>query len=360
MLKYILIFTLFSSSCFAQISIDENDLFDANDTARISVDNNFSVDFSSTGPNSNWDYSQLAVQEQRVEEAFSIASGGLIISFQFGSFAPFSYRSDYFQPFEGLPLDQFGGALPVNIEDINRIVKKTNSALTFPGYSLTVEGQQIGFRSDTIERIYQLPLNYNDTYSSRGYTEMDLNPAFDGTYSLYRQRNSEVDGYGSITLPNNTYNDVLRIHHTINQQDSLYLGALGNWFGFSRTIHEYEWWAKNEMRPVLRITTNEVLGFETVTEITYRDIDLELDASLNQEDIVNASLYPNPASGMLTIESEQPMQQINIFNSTGKQVFQKSVNSSTQQLDLSSFSTGLYSVVIITSKGIRRSKLIVE
>jgi hypothetical protein len=359
-MKYFLILALFSSSCFAQISLDENDFFDANDTARVSIDNNFSIDFSSTGTNFNWDFSQLQAQEQRVEEAFSIANGGLIISLQFGPFAPSPYRADYFQPFEGLPFDQFGGVLPVNIEDVNRIIKKTSSALTFPGYSITVEGQQIGFRSDTIESIYQLPLSFNETCTSRGYTEMDLNPVFDGIYLLYRQRNSEVDGHGSITLPNTSYNDVLRVHHTIDQQDSLFIGTIGNWFGFNRTIHEYEWLAKNEMRPVLRITTNEVLGFETITEITYRDIDLQLDASLNQEANFNASLYPNPVSGILTIESELPIQHLYLFNSAGKQVLEKSAKSSNEKLDLSLYSTGLYTLLIRTSKGIRTSKLIVE
>ena len=178
----------------SQISLIDTDYFSAEDTARVSSTMDQAIDLVTTGPNSVWDFSALTANSQRLEKAYSMSSAGAIVGFQFGPTAPPQYVSSYYRPFDGIPFEDFGNFLPVNIEDINRIIKKDEDSLRYTGYSFKVDGQQVGFRSDTIETGYIFPVEFGDTYSSRGYTNMDFNPIFNAIFRQYRQRTSEVDG----------------------------------------------------------------------------------------------------------------------------------------------------------------------
>ena len=357
----LLFILLFISYGHAQLSIIETDFFTAEDTARVSSTIDQSIDFTSTGVNSVWNFSTLTANSQRLEKAYSISSAGLIVSFQFGPTAPPQYISSYYRPFDGIPFEDFTSFLPVNIEDINRIIKKDADSLRYTGYSFKVDGQQVGFRSDTIETGYKFPMEYGDVYSSRGYTNMDFNPIFNAIFRQYRQRSSEVDGNGTLELPNGTYN-TLRVHHVINEQDSLYIDIQGfaTWIPINRITHEYEWWAKDEMRPVMLIQTEEINGTENVTSITYRDDYLGLDAGLNNESAFNASIYPNPSNGVVNIKSELTLERISIYDLQGQKVMSQESQSTLEQIETSDLAPGVYNIVLTTSKGSRVSKLIVE
>lgn len=350
-----------SLAIFAQPTIESTDFFDANDTARISVTTDGSIDFSTTGPNSVWDFAYLQANSQRLEEAFSIASAGVIVNFQFGPTAPPNYVSSYYRPFDGIPFDQLGNFLPVNIEDINRIIKKDTDSLTYTGYSFKVDGQQVGFRSDTIETGYKFPLNFGDTYSSRGYTNMDFNPIFNAQFIQYRQRESVVDGHGTLITPYSTFN-ATRIHHTITEQDSFYveIQGFGTWIPIERTIHEYEWWAKDEMRPVMLIQTEEIGGSENVTGITYRDIYLGLDASLNEYSTLGANIYPNPTRELVNVNSEYLIDGVSIYSLQGALVLSKEPKDNTFSIDIKHLDPGVYSLIIEASQGRQITKIVIE
>ena len=345
----------------SQISLIDTDYFSAEDTARVSSTMDQAIDLVTTGPNSVWDFSALTANSQRLEKAYSISSAGAIVGFQFGPTAPPQYVSSYYRPFDGIPFEDFGNFLPVNIEDINRIIKKDEDSLRYTGYSFKVDGQQVGFRSDTIETGYIFPVEFGDTYSSRGYTNMDFNPIFNAIFRQYRQRTSEVDGHGTLMLPNDTYN-VLRMHHIINEQDSLYIDIQGfaTWVPIERTTHAYEWWAKDEMRPVMLVQTEELNGSENVTSITYKDDYLGLDAGLNDESAFNVSIYPNPSNDIVNIQSELPVDLIQIFDLQGQKIIDQTGESSLEQVNISTLAPGVYNIILTTSKGTRVSKLIVE
>tara|TARA_B100000508_G_scaffold11104_1_gene7842 strand:- start:14430 stop:15515 length:1086 start_codon:yes stop_codon:yes gene_type:complete len=345
----------------SQISLDETDFFAVEDTVRVSETMDMGIDFATTGANSVWDFSNLTANSQRLEKAYSISSAGAIVGFQFGPTAPPQYVSDYYRPFDGIPFEDFSNFLPVNIQDINRIVKIDSDSLRYTGYSFNVDGQQVGFRSDTIEAGYKFPIEFGDTYSSRGYTNMDFNPIFNAIFRQYRQRASEVDGHGTLITPYSTFN-TLRIHHTINEQDSLYVDIQGfaTWVPIERTTHQYEWWAKGEKRPVFAIQTEEVNGGENVTGITYIDEYLGLDASLSSEEHFETSIYPNPAKSKISITSEFRMENITIVDALGKKVLMKNVDSKSELIDTNGLVSGVYSVIIQTNKGSQVSKLIIE
>jgi hypothetical protein len=331
-------------SLFSQISIEKTDFLLVNDTARISVTTDENIDFSTTGANSFWDYSNLIAESQQLLSPTPVTAGSFAVQFQFGPMAPMTYASDYYESFTELPFEAIEGFLPVNFEDYFRFTKITDDSVTFPGYAFKVEGNDVPFRSDTIEIPYRFPLEYGDTYASRAYSKIDFNPFFNGIFIQYRQRSTTVDGHGTLITPFGTF-DALRVTHTIDEQDSIYVDLFGfaQWIPINQPrVFEYEWWAKNQKVPVLKITAAETMGDQTVTDITYRDEYLGLDASLAEEQMI-FELYPNPAENILHIESNRAINKIMIYNEMGALLYESSSPHHIQtSIDVNHFANGTY------------------
>jgi hypothetical protein len=66
--------------------------------------------------------------------------------------------------------------------------------------------------------------------------------------------------------------------------------------------------------------------------------------SLSEKQI---NLFPNPAHGIVEIDSELPIQQINVFDNTGKQLLETQEN----KVDLTNFKNGTYLFKILTDSG---------
>ncbi len=81
--------------------------------------------------------------------------------------------------------------------------------------------------------------------------------------------------------------------------------------------------------------------------------------SLNENDEMAVLIYPNPTSGILTVQTKNTLN-ITIFDLTGKQVFNTTDVSNGNQIDLSALQTGLYLVKL--NDGINEStqKLIIK
>ncbi|MCR9171776.1 MAG: T9SS type A sorting domain-containing protein [bacterium] len=361
-MKFLLALLLLPTIGFAQITVTEADFGNAGDTARMSSTTDPGVDFASTGANWNWDYSAFVAEEQTLVEFNSVSSASQLVQILFGGFAPSDYQADYFAAFDDLPIDQLGQFLPVNISNMNQFSKITADSVSSLGISIDVDGNQIPFRSDSIEKRYALPLNFGDTYTGFGKTEMDLNPFAEIIWRQRRWRTSVVDGWGSITLPMGTF-DVLRVKHTIEENDSLYQDFFGTgnptWFGIDvPTVTIYEWITNGEKEVVLRIETSDLGGFETVTNIEYRDTYDPLLASIDEHVIQDVEVYPNPATNMLHVDIETSQLKYTIVDASGKIVRIGSVSEPT--IDLSQLPSGQYTLVGETEKGTLRIPFVKE
>ena len=63
--------------------------------------------------------------------------------------------------------------------------------------------------------------------------------------------------------------------------------------------------------------------------------------------IIEVSMYPNPASETLTIEApNQDVFNVSIFDMAGKKLFQTEQTSALMTIDVSSFSRGVYFVTL--------------
>ena len=335
----------------SQITLTNTDFATGGDTVRMSQATDASIDYSSTGAGYSWDFSNLIPTNQIVKDFRSMSTAPVFVQFLFGPFAPSKYQASYYIESTALAIAQLTSFLPVSIDNLYGFSKRSADSLTSVGYSMDVSGNDVPFQSDTIETRYDFPLDFGNTHFSRGYTLIDFNPILDAVWNQHRTRTTTVDGYGSITTPYGTF-DALRIKHDITETDSIYytfpfIGA--TWVPIPMPAsHEYEWWTNGQKEPILRITTNEFGGNETITAIEYRD---NFDAALAgiEEESLNFSIYPNPASNELVIDGTENVNSIQVIDVKGSVVYSKVINEENQlKVDVSSFAPGTYQIVFTT------------
>lgn len=81
------------------------------------------------------------------------------------------------------------------------------------------------------------------------------------------------------------------------------------------------------------------------------------EARINKE----FSLYPNPTKDNLTININNPKPtNVEIYDLRGKLIFSKTINNRTNEIDMSSFTNGMYVVKIENEIGVKTSKIIKE
>jgi hypothetical protein len=359
------LFLFYFNFSFGQISLQETDFANPNDTVRYSQAMDQGIDFSTTGPNNTWDFSSLQASSQYVKTFNPIGFSSILVQATFGFLASTNYQASYFTQNNDLPIEllsNFGDFLPVSISDLNAYTHSSSSKISSIGYSISVNSQAIPFKSDTIETRYSLPLDFNDTYDSRGYTLVDFNPfGADLIFKQNRQRNSVVDGWGTLILPNGTHN-VLRIKHQINEIDSIFQGL----FPFQPVIGipiqtiEYEWLGENKKDVLLKIVTSTTNGTEQVQSIDYQD-SYSVSGLFDQGLGLYFSLVPNPAENNLTISSSASISDYQICDITGKLISQKnSMDVFKLEIDISELLKGTYFISLNsenTSKKIKFIKL---
>ena len=74
---------------------------------------------------------------------------------------------------------------------------------------------------------------------------------------------------------------------------------------------------------------------------------------------ISTNIYPNPANSILQIKSDDNIDQVEIFNSIGKQVISEEANSSNLTLDVSELPTGQYIIRFKTNKSVVNLKQII-
>ena len=343
---------------FSQITITESDFSDGGDTARVSLAVDLTIDYASTGTDFTWDFSNLTPVNQEVKEYNTVSSASFLVGMVFGTSASPAYQATNFASSTSIPLDQIGTFLPVNISDVSLFSKNSASSINSVGYGVTVDGFEVPFKSDTIETRYELPLNYGDTYSSRGYSNLDMNPVYNAVWRQYRQRSSVVDGWGTITTPYGTF-DALRIDHTITEVDSIYIDVVISGFWVELPIppsHEYEWWTIGEKEPILKVTVSTILGADVVTAIEYRDIDrhVGLDALSR-----NIKLYPNPTTEVLIIEGDFASARYRIVDLKGSVLKTGVLSTSNSIINVADLPMGGYQF-ILSSQGYQSTQLFIK
>jgi hypothetical protein len=335
----------------AQILISELDFAVPGDTVRISVANQTTNEPMLTGSGITWDYSSLVANSQFIREFTSI--GFSPVQFTFGVFAPQNYQASYFIPENTLPVDQLNGFLPVSLSDPRSYQKSTIDTITKVGFSVKVSGIDVAFKSDTIETKYKFPMAFQQTFDTRGYTFIDLNPAADFKIKQHRSITSTVDGFGQLILPYGTF-DVLRLRRDITEIDSIYqtFFGTGTWIGTPPIqTTEYEWIGQNKKDVLLKIVVANTNGSSQIRTIEYQDIYLGLDASITENDF-NATIFPNPTNDEIQITCPSIINKITLFDCKGNLINQLAgINSNALNINLAAYLPGIYFIALESSEG---------
>lgn len=301
-----------------QIVINQNDLPSTGDTVRVSNGSILpGLDYTTTGPSSNWDYSNLQWVTQDVDTFVSVTSTGIVYSVVFANL-PFNPNRANLAKINLLapPVPQ------ITIDNAVGFYYKTSSVFEQAGYGAEINGLPTAVPFDDRDRIYNLPLTYGDLDSSNSSYAIGL-PGF-GYYSHEQKRVNSVDGWGSITTPYGTF-DAVRVKSTITGRDSIYIDATGFGFGFNTPVaREYKWLGTLKKLPILQINTTANFGNEIPSGIIYLDSLRNNTTAVEEYSIkVESQLYPIPADYTLHFTLNSPSEQqgtLTIYSTLGKRV----------------------------------------
>lgn len=80
---------------------------------------------------------------------------------------------------------------------------------------------------------------------------------------------------------------------------------------------------------------------------------------IRENDKPKIAMYPNPSNGLVTIESDSPMNQVKVFDFQGRLVLQRQLNGQRAELN-HSLNSGVYLVRVESENGITSSRLVVD
>jgi len=336
-MKYVIIIlaSLIPKLILSQITIDEQDLPERNDSLRYSVASNyFQFDFSTTDTNYIWDFSNL------------IASGQELDFYQSPSNAPVSYQltfnafnTDMTKTSEDMNL------LGTSLKEIYYYYNKGNNKFSEIGVAAKVDGIPITVNYDSDDLIYTFPMQMNDTSASYSSWNFDVpNYIYVGRTKI---RSNIVDGWGEIITPLGRY-DCLRLKSTVTQIDTLSYDSIPFPLPAITTVYnEYIWITKLHKLPVLYAKIDQM---QLDVKVKFADNIKSFTNIIKTHDNNMFSVYPNPVAAVLYIKPENLSNnyEVRIYN-TNYQLIKNCNNCNIIKTD--ELAKGFYIIEIISEKG---------
>lgn len=362
---FTLLTLLISFANFAQITITSGDFQSGGDTAMVSVSDSFDFDYEATGDDYTWDFTTVNRTAQRIDTFFAVTSASVTYQVVFNNafFDP-DYKSEYYRSLSGGSLPSPPEGLGISFDNPVAFTKIESGFVENVGIGVEMSGVEVPVKAESRDRMYELPLNNGDSWVSNSFLEIDLNPAYDGTFKRYQSRSSEVDGYGEISTPFGTF-EVIRVKSVLDYTDSINV-TLGGGIPVVMELPtpdevHYTWLAKEQKIPVFNVVAQVTGGSATVTSVEYKD-SFRGYAGLNEltTDEEKVMFYPNPAQNTLTVVPQGNYNALTIFTMDGKKVKTTKLNTAAQVIDVSSFVSGMYIVELTGQNETYIQQLIIE
>ena len=243
--------TLFNNVT-AQITVNASDLPQGgSDYTFQNLTPDLLVDFGATGPGWVWDFSDLAPVDSMIQEVSDISSASFTTALVFNSPWDPDHQADHYYPFLALP-DLGDMGLPVDIESITGYHQVGDETYTQVGLGLMLSGFEVPVVFEDVDEVHPVPLTVDASLESTAAYVVDVpNTLY---YSVDQTRESVVDGYGTLMLPDGTSHDVLRLKSTVVSSDSVNIAALGQGLAFERETVTYSWLGDGGM-PWMEVST---------------------------------------------------------------------------------------------------------
>jgi hypothetical protein len=364
--KLLLTSVLIASTCAinlkAQITFTSADLQEAGKTYVTKTDTLTSVNLGSPSAIAqNWDFSMLLMHYMS-GPSFDLTTNTI-------------YDVDY--PNSNLytygPAIMFGGfygGAPVSSQGMDNgymFWRKDVTGFWTEGF-MADEGPYAGKKVYTVpqEMIIGTPATLGSIYSNDSQWDLtyDENVSdIDTLYQSFVSKTQTGDAWGSLTTPTGTYPDVLRIHENGIKIDSVKSFLAGNpilFLEFSRdTFNNYIYVENGTHYPLALVKAD---NNNVIRSVEYYFMQGFLGTEIiNESKLLN--VYPNPSEGLLIVEMSSISNSINTFvltDSYGKIVKELSLDQLQNQIDCSTFKSGIYFYTITSGSEIETGQLIIR
>ena len=324
------LFILTHFSTTAQITLVRADLPTANDTLRITATNGAEIDVDQTGPDFNWDFSGISSNSSSIQEYQS------------------SLQTPYALFFLGLTI--FGlkgqdiGIGGFGLEDLYNFYLIDNNQYAIRGLGFKFQGIPFAATYSRNDRIFNLPLSYNDSNSNNFSVTIDITGI--GKYKSVGYRKYEVDGWGKVTTPYGTF-DCLRVKSFVSSVDSINVSISGFNFniGLPNSRFEYAWFAKGQKEPVMFVESRGIGGFYAPTRAYYRGFNKNIStATSSNQKLDGWKVFPNPAKDFFDMQLPESFSgaTLQIFDTKGSMVLSELLTNNSTRIPVADWAPGTY------------------
>jgi len=225
---------------------------------------------------------------------------------------------------------------------------KTSSAAYQMNGVVNSSGTVIAYSN--LEDLLRFPFAFNDTY-----TDSWAATFVQSTYTYYRTGNTTVtaDGWGTLTTPDGTFSNVMRVHFVQVYQDSTNISSTP--FVITYNNDEYMWYLNGNHTPIAATYTLNTSAGGPFTGGFYMGNVVGVE---EQNAVTSLSLFPSPATDHINFNytlTDSKDVTVSVFDATGKVVreaaqAQPMEGENTLTISVGDLSDGVY-FATITAEG---------
>jgi subtilisin-like proprotein convertase family protein len=240
---------------------------------------------------------------------------------------------------------------------LNPIPFYTEYQQTVPGATIQVP-IMLGDTTNPVDSAYGVAftINYDQTLVDSASVSVSFNNSWMGTI------NSDM-----ISISKDFYTQG-QIHVGLTRIDQTPINGLGQIGLIQMTIKDDIIKKSNNVHlnmhiDNVRFITDQENEIPTVPVYTYVLI-LDTTTITNNpiiEDAANLTIYPNPASSIVHLQSDNSIiNQFNVFNASGQEVYSKLANDNRTQFPVSDLPSGIYVIRVQTNKGLYNKRFVIR
>ena len=289
---------VFTNVSLAQITVNLGDLPQAGTTYTIQESTPDPIaEYSSTGAGVVWDFSGLD-SNMEIEITYGdINDAPALTQMVFNNaWTSPDHVCDVFAPGDLPDFSEVGIELPIEIGSLNNYYQTSGGSFNIAGFSMGVQGVDLPITYTDIDEIHPIPLNYGDQVNSTSAYTAAIPTAF--SYSSTGSRTGEVDGWGTLMLPNGAEHEVIRLTTVIAKSDEFTPeGMEAIPFEYETTVYQ---WLGDGGVPYLEVHST----FGAAFRVRYQGSAVQDTSStegINDVFAEDIKLFPNPASAGSTI-----------------------------------------------------------
>ncbi len=281
MKKPLLLLTLWSTGLMAQPTFNSTDMFGVNETFQSwDVTNAGTIDIGATGANSVWNFPDLISGTESTNTYLNPAGNPGVSNFP------------------GANLCQAVTSLGGNPG--YTYLKTTSQAFSIDGVWSSQQGTETISQLNPDMDIYRFPFTFNSSFTQPvGGTTTTQIAGVNYTYIRQGTQTVTCDGYGTLTTPLGTFNNVLRLKTVQVYSDSIDFQGIPQVFNYESIIHN---WVSVESKGVtlLSHTSFSVNGSATISGTLSTIPTVGIAEASNK---LNFNLFPNPAKDLLMVQT---------------------------------------------------------